>query len=89
MLHFLPGDVVKEDPARLFDEANAISMMGGMRLLRVEQAGDFLTTALKDYLAAPNDQAIVILEAESLGPRSSLRKLCEAEDNAAAVPLLC
>ncbi len=82
----LSSDSLKDDPARLLDEANAMSMMGGMRLVRIEGAGDSVSALVKEYLAAPNDQALVILEADGLGPRSSLRKLCEAEGNAAAIP---
>jgi DNA polymerase-3 subunit delta len=82
----LSGDMLASDPARLADEANAMSMMGGDRLLRIEDAGDKLTPLLKDYLASPNNNALIILEAGELGPKSSLRKLCEAAKNAAAVP---
>ncbi len=79
-------DILADDPARLSDEACAISMMGGDRLIRVEGASDKLTSLLKTYLEAPNEQALIILEAGDLGPRSSLRKLCEGAKNAAAVP---
>ena len=82
----LSVDSIKEDPARLMDEAHAMSMMGGNRLISIFDAGDSLTTSLKDYLENPNDQALIILEAGELSPRSSLRKLCESAPNAAAVP---
>ncbi len=82
----ITSESLSEDPARLSDEANAISMMGGGRLIRVEGASDKLTNYIKAYLETPNDQALIILEAGELGPRSSLRKLCEKENNAAAVP---
>lgn len=82
----LSTDILNEDPARLSDEANAMSMMGGRRLIRVEEASDKLTPLVKDYLAEPNDEALIILEAGDLNPRSSLRKLCEKEPNAAALP---
>ncbi|MFK7839282.1 MAG: DNA polymerase III subunit delta [Bdellovibrionales bacterium] len=75
-----------DDPARLSDEANAMSMMGGKRLIRVEDAGDKLTTFIKAYLEAPNENAVIILEAGELSPRSSLRKLCEKERQTAALP---
>ncbi len=75
-----------EDPARLSDEASAMSMMGGKRLIRVEEASDKLTTLLKDYLENPNDNALIVLEAGELSPRSSLRKFCETADEAAAIP---
>lgn len=79
-------NILDEDPARLSDEANAMSMMGGNRLIRVEDASDKLTTLIKSYLEDANDNALIILEAGELGPRSSLRKLCESAKNAAALP---
>jgi DNA polymerase-3 subunit delta len=82
----LSTDILQDDPARLSDEAGAISMMGGDRLIRVEDASDKLTPLIKDYLENPSPHALVILEAGELGPSSSLRKLCEKADNAAALP---
>lgn len=82
----LNADTLAEDPARLNDEAYAISMMGGGRLIRVENAGDKLTPLIKDYLASPNPSALIVLEAGELGPKSSLRALCERAANAAALP---
>lgn len=82
----LSASQLADDPARLADEAHAISMMGGGRLVRVEDAGDKLTTLIKAYLENPSTDNLVILEAGELGPRSSLRKLCESAPNAAALP---
>ena len=82
----LSTDILNEDPARLSDEAGAISMMGGERLIRIEDASDKITPLLKTYLENPPETALVILEAGELSPRSSLRKLCESAKNAAAVP---
>lgn len=82
----LSVDVLTEDPARLSDEAGAISMMGGDRLIRVDGASDKLTVMVKAYLENPSQSALVLLKAGELGPRSSLRKLCESAKNAAAVP---
>lgn len=82
----LSGDSLAADPARLADEANAMSMMGGNRLVRVENAGDSLTALVKDYLKTPSAHNLVILEAGELSTRSSLRLLCEKAANAAAVP---
>ena len=44
----LSNAILADDPARLSDEANAMSMMGGRRLIRVEEASDKLTVLLKD-----------------------------------------
>ena len=74
------------DPAAFYDEANAQSLMGGNRLIIVKQGGDSISTLLKDYLDNPSEETLVIVESDDLGPRSSLRKLCEAAKNAAAVP---
>jgi len=82
----LSVDGLAEDPARLNDEAGAISMMGGDRLIRIEGGSDKITATLKSYLGSPSDAALVVVQAGELGPRSSLRKLCEKAKNAAAVP---
>lgn len=82
----LSTDMLADDPSRLNDEANAMSMMGGKRLIQIEDAGDKITPMIKDYLENPNQDALIILEGGDLGPRSSLRKLCESAKNAAALP---
>ncbi len=83
----LTGDIIENDPARLSDEANAGSLMGGARLLRITDAGNEVTAPLKLWLKNnPSPDTLVILEAGDLKPKDSLRKLCEAEGNAAALP---
>lgn len=82
----LSSDILAEDPARLSDEASAQSMMGGDRLIRIEDGTDKITPLLKDYLSEPSNNALIVIEAGALSPSSSLRKLCEKEKNAAALP---
>lgn len=82
----LNAAILSDDPARLSDEANAMSMMGGARLIKIENAADSLTTLMKAYLADPSPVNLVVLEGGDLGTRSSLRKLFETAPNAAAVP---
>ena len=82
----LSTEQISEDNAILSDEARAMSMMGGARLIRVDGAGDKITPVIKDYLEDPSPDNLVILEAGELGPRSSLRLLCEKAKNAAALP---
>ncbi len=82
----LDSATLQDDPARLSDEANAMSMMGGDRLVRIQGGSDKLTTLIKAYLENPSDSALVVIEADDLAARSSLRKLCEGAKNAAAVP---
>lgn len=82
----LSAETLSDDPARLSDEANAMSLMGGARLIRIEGASDKLTTLFKEYLQDPSRENLVILEAGELSPRSSLRMLFEKNECAAAVP---
>jgi DNA polymerase-3 subunit delta len=82
----LSADTLIDDPARLSDEASAMSMMGGDRLIRIEDGADKLTPLIKDYLQNPSNSSLVVIEAGELGKNSTLRVLCEKEKNAAAVP---
>ncbi len=82
----LSTSILAEDPARLADEAGAMSMMGGDRLIKIDDGADKLTVFMKSYLEEPSKSALVLIKAGELSPRSSLRKLCEAAKNAAAVP---
>lgn len=82
----LSAEALIADPARLMDEAAAMSMMGGARLIRIEDASDTLSPLLKEYLQNPSMQNLVVVEAGELGTKSPLRALIEKADNAAAVP---
>lgn len=82
----LTGEQVVKDPARLFDEAAALSLTGGRRAVRLRGADDELAPVLEGLLAAPPGAALVVIEAGELAPRSALRKLCEASALVAALP---
>lgn len=82
----LTGDAIARDPALLADEAAAIALTGGRRAVRVRDCGDAVTAAVTSMLAGPAGDSLVVLQAGELAPRSSLRKLMESEDAAAAVP---
>ncbi len=82
----LSADKLIDDPARLMDEAMAMSMLGGARLIKIEDAGDTLSPLIKDYLQNPSAQNLVIIEAGELGTKSPLRALIEKAANAAALP---
>lgn len=77
---------LKEDPARLADEAAAIALTGGRRVVRIRDAGDNAAAALQSFLDHPMGDALVLVEGGELSPRSSLRKLFETADNAVALP---
>ncbi|MEZ5667974.1 MAG: DNA polymerase III subunit delta [Alphaproteobacteria bacterium] len=77
-------DIV-DDPARLSDELAARSLIGGRRAVRVREAGDRLAAALADRLPGDPEDALLVVEAGELPGRSSLRKLFETADAAAAI----
>ena len=76
---------LKEDPARLADEAAALALTGGRRVVLLRDAGDGVTPVLERFLSQPVGDALVVVEAGELNSRSSLRKLFEGADNAAAI----
>jgi len=78
---------LKADPARLHDEAAAVSMTGGRRLVRVRVVGETVSTAPFEALLGDSAaDALVVVEAGDLPPRAPLRKFFETADEAAALP---
>jgi len=80
----LAGADLKNDPARLADEAASISMFGDRRWILVEPAGDECVEALEALLEAPAAGNPVALVAGSLKPASKLLKLALAAPQAMA-----
>lgn len=78
------AEALRDDPARLADEAAAMSLAGGRRLVRLRNADDGAAAAVENALSLSWD-ALVIVEAGQLGPRSKLRLLFEKAGDAAAV----
>jgi DNA polymerase-3 subunit delta len=83
----LTGDDIKADPARLIDEARAIAMMGGRRVVRVTRVTDAVEPAFAALLADHKDgaQCLVVIEAGDVGGKSSLKRLFENAPHAAAI----
>jgi len=81
----LTGAEIAADPARLADEVSAISMMGGRRLIRIREAGDNIASILESVIQNTPGDALTVLQAGQLSPRSALRKLAEKSDDAAAI----
>jgi DNA polymerase-3 subunit delta len=79
----LSGAVLKNDPARLADEAAAISMFGGPRHIRVDPIGDEAIEAVKALLELPAAGDPVVLVAGALRKDAKLLKL--AQDSNAAM----
>ena len=76
----------REEHARLGEEAAAIAMLGGRRVVRVRDAVDGLTEPVRRVLAGVGD-TLVLLECGALPGRSKLRVLVEAAS--AGVSIAC
>jgi DNA polymerase-3 subunit delta len=77
---------LKDDPACLADEAAALTFGGGRRFVRVRDVGDKQTAVMKAFLSDSPGEAFVVVEADDLPARSTLRKLFEADKRAVAMP---
>jgi len=82
---------LRDDPARIGDEASAFAFGGGRRAIRVRGAGDGVTKAVAGAIELLGEgsgppPSLVIVEAGELGPRSLLRGLFEKTENCAAIP---
>jgi DNA polymerase III subunit delta len=80
------GDEIAADPLRLADEANAISMFGGMRAIRLKAGSKTLVPSLDILLAKPPQDARIIIEAGDIKPTHALRSLLEKSAHAAVLP---
>ena len=77
---------VAADPAALVDEAAALSLTGGRRLVRLRGAGNETAAACEALLerAAPGG-SLVVVEAGDLNKRARLRTLFERAETGAAL----
>lgn len=81
----LDDGVLVSDPARLFDEAAAISMLGGRRVVRVRGAGNNLAKLFERFLDEAAGDALVVVEAGDLAKSGALPKVFLGADNAACI----
>jgi DNA polymerase-3 subunit delta len=82
----LEGDSIAADPALLMDEAYAISMFGGQRVLWLREGTKQFHDLLEPLLNEPPPDVTLLVEAGELRPNAALRKLFEASKNAVALP---
>ena len=81
----LDAGVIASDPAQLADEAAAISMTGGRRLIRIGPVSDRLASAFESFFKQPAGDSVVVATAGELAAKSRIRKLFESTPTAAAI----
>jgi DNA polymerase III subunit delta len=79
----LGAGAVKADPASLADEAGAMSLFGGVRVIWIEPAGDDIAAGVEALLESPAESPVVAI-AGALRKTSALLKLAEASPYALA-----
>ncbi len=80
----IASGAVKSDPASLADEAGAMSLFGGARIIWLEPAGEEILPGVEALLSAHSIESPVVAIAGSLTKASGLRKLAEASPSAVA-----
>jgi DNA polymerase III subunit delta len=82
----LAAETLAADPARLDDEARALSLVPGRRVVRVREAGDAVGGLFDRFFKdKPPGDSLIVVEAGDLAARSSLRRTFEAARQGAAI----
>ncbi len=81
---FQYAELQNPGPDTFLAEASAASLTGGRRVVRVRDAHETLAKSLETLIKSPPD-ALVILEAGELTPKSKLRGLAEKAAGAAVI----
>jgi len=81
----LAENLLINDPVRLSDELNAIGLLAAKRFILIRDASDKLTSLLKDTAPALHDDVFLVVLADELSSRSSLRKWFEDAPEAASI----
>lgn len=81
----LTPDEIRDDEARLTDELNAISMLGGRRVVRVARATNMIAAPIAAAIEAQAPgSALLIVEAGDIGGKAELVRVFESAGKAGA-----
>lgn len=81
----LEAETINADPGKLLDEANAIAMFGGKRVILVSHAGKLQKVAWQPLLEVPPLDSTIIFQADDLAKTAPLRVALEQSGHAAAI----
>jgi DNA polymerase-3 subunit delta len=81
----MSAESIQRDPPRLGDEAAALALTGGRRVVWIRDAGDALADIVGDFLGDPRGDALIVVEGGELARRSRLVQVVEASNLAVAI----
>lgn len=81
----LTADALNKDPGKLADEASAISMFGGKRVLWIDAGGRDLSALISSVADSLPAGTSLVVEADTLRKGAPLRTLFETRSDSAAV----
>jgi DNA polymerase-3 subunit delta len=81
----LEGDVLARGPDGLAEEAYAVSMFGGSRVIWIDAQGRDLMPALEPLFARPPAECAIVIKASQLKKGHALRSAFEKAPNAASI----
>jgi DNA polymerase III subunit delta len=81
----LDADSIARDPGRLADEARAVPMLGGQRVIWIDAQSRDLARAIEPFIGSPPEDCWLIVEAGSLKRDSRLRAAFDRAANAVSI----
>lgn len=85
LVAYLDAERIAADPRLLVEEAQAMSFVGGRRVVRVRDADDRIKGAVRELLKLPAQESYVLIEAGELSGSSDLRRQVEKAPKAASL----
>ena len=83
----LESETLTQDPARLNDEANTVSMFGGKRLIWVKRGSEkSIVNIIESLLSDPPPDTFILIEGGELRKGTGLRKRIEQAKTSIALP---
>lgn len=76
---------LSQNPNLLEDEYNAISLMGGNRVIIINDADNNITKKIKTLLENPNPDCLIIINSYSMNKSSSMVKFADSENIIASI----
>lgn len=81
----MSADEMKEHPERLANEISNLSLFVPNKIISISNAVDGLTKIITPAISRLNKDTFLLIKADNLSPKSSLRKLFEGGDNLVAL----